>query len=531
MAEQQSENTMELRIREEDIEPAQSFVEDLLDRKGISREVTNEILLIFEALFQKLLDSGLGEDAELYISWAKKIGGVSVRVEFEGEPFDLYDGPGDSVEDKILRGCGDKLACSYRAGYNVINIQVSSNYRKRVFACGIAALLAIVAYVPMHYLLDGSVRNMLLESYIYPLESAYGNAALMVGAPMTFFSLLKNLTDTYVVSHRRAGMGKLQVSTIITSAIAIVLAVIVGFLLSVPLAGFAGAESDYASSGFDRSFAEIITSSVPPSIFEPFESISPIPLLLVAVLVAYALCSAGRHFNALREAMEACYTLFSRMLHVVTAMLPAFCFFAFLDVLITDDNAEGILLVLGYFAVIYAGLLLILASYAIRLRARGIPVIPFVRKLIPLVRENLKIGSVIDAAPFNIRYCARAYGMNRAKLERALPALAQVNLDGNCFIIMLASLIFLFMTGTEFAWFNIIGLGLLVLLLSMGAPNQPGSILIGVLIVTMYLHSYDAICSAIYLEAFLGSAQNIINVIGDIVIVAIEDRTSAESEA
>ena len=107
-----------------------------------------------------------------------------------------------------------------------------------------------------------------------------------------------------------------------------------------------------------------------------------------------------------------------------------------------------------------------------------------------------------------------------------MPVLAEINLDGNCFLVMLIALVFLFMTGTDFAWFDLAVLGALVLLLSFGAPNQPGSILIGTLIVTAYLHSYDLVCVAIYLEAFAGTAQNMINVIGDIVMSAIEAESS-----
>ena len=357
----------------------------------------------------------------------------------------------------------------------------------------------------------------------------YANAALMVGAPMTFFSLLKNLTDTYVVSERSSDPRKLQAKTLVTSVIAILLAIVAGLLWSVPFADFAGTQSAYEGSGFDRTFADVVTSAVPPSIFEPFEAISPIPLMLIALLVTYALCSAGKYFDTLRQAMEACYTLFSRMLHVVVAALPVFCFLAVMDVLLCDDF-WGIPLILGIIAVISVSLLLLFATYAVRLRAHGIKVLPFARKLVPLIRENLKIGSSIDAAPFNIRYCARTYGMDRDRLGRNLPMLAQVNLDGNCFIIMLIALIFVFITGTELAWYNVVVLGALVLFLSLGAPNQPGSILIGTLIVTMYLQSFDVICAAIYCEAFLGSAQNIVNVIGDIVMAAIDESPSNDDQ-
>ena len=171
--------------------------------------------------------------------------------------------------------------------------------------------------------------------------------------------------------------------------------------------------------------------------------------------------------------------------------------------------------------------LLLLASYAIRMRAHGIRITPFLRKLGPLIKENLRIDSAIDAAPFNVRYCARTYGMNREKLERYLPVLAQINLDGNCFIIMLATLAFMFLTDTNVSWIALAGITTLVLFLSFGAPNQPGGILIGTLIITTYLHSYEVLCAAIYAEAFLGSILGIVNVIGDIVTVAIDERKKA----
>ena len=522
-------NTMQFKVREEDFEAAHAFVADLLERRDVSSAVANEVLIVFEALFQKLLDSDLDEDTELDISWVKKLGGFNVRVGFEGKPFNLYTDSEDSIEDKVLRGYDDKLDCSYHTGYNVINITVSRNYRRRLFACAIAALLAILAYIPLHFFLEPSARLGLVNDYVFPLETAYANAALMVGAPMVFFSLLKNLTDTYVLSKRSSGVRRLQAWTLSTSVVAVLLAVVSGFLWYIPFHQFGGFGSEYGGTGLDRSFAEIVTSSVPPSIFEPFESISPIPLMLVALLVTYALCSSGKHFNTLRQAMEACYTLFSRMLHVVTAGLPAFCFLAFMDVLLTDAF-WGIPVILLYFTVIYTSLLLLLAYYAVRLRVHGVKVISFARKLIPLVRENIKIGSAIDAVPYNVRYCAKTYGMNREKLDRDLPVLAQVNLDGNCFIIMLGALIFMFVTGANFTWFNTISMGVLVLLLSFGAPNQPGSILIGILIVTMSMNSFDVICAAIYLEAFLGVAQNIVNVIGDIVIATIDDRADTDSQ-
>ncbi|MBQ9069007.1 MAG: cation:dicarboxylase symporter family transporter [Eggerthellaceae bacterium] len=470
---------------------------------------------------QKIVDYGIDEDTDLEIRGADRLGEFRITFGFEGRVFARGEDTQDSVEDRILDAYDDKLDYSYRSGYNAISISVNRSRRTSVRACAVATLAAIIAYLPLSLLFDARGQEGLLENYVFPLEQMYANAMLMVGAPMTFFSLLKNLTDTYVVSQRDSDVRWLQLRTFATSAFAILVAFVTFFAVSIAVSGVAGEESAFGGS-LNRSFADVVTSLITPSIFEPFEAVSPIPLLAVALLCTYALCSTGKYFDALRQAMMACYVLFSRMLHVIIAALPLFCFLAVMDVLL-DSGIESLVEMMGYLVIGIACTLLLFATYVVRLRFHGVQVIPFAKKLIPLLRENGIIGSAIDAAPYNVRYCSKVFGMNRAKLERNLPVLAELNLDGNCSILMFYTLLFMFVTATEVSWLNLIGLALLILFLSLGAPNQPGSILIGMLIVTTYLNTSGVICDAIILEAFFGSAQNLINVVGDIVMVAIDD--------
>ena len=519
----EKKNQCSFRVREGSLGEACIFAESLLTRKDVNDETAKETLLVFEALMQKLIDWGLDENTDLKVSGTDRLGDFRIKVEFEGRLFTRDDDEFYSVEDRILDAYDDRLGYSYRSGYNEISISVSRSHSATTLACLIAVLCALIVYFPLSSLLDVSEQHGLLDNYVLPLETMYANAMLMIGAPMTFFSLLKNLTDTYIVSQRSSGIRQIQLRTLATSAFAILLAFVAVITISIALlSNLEGVSSEYSGS-LDRSFADVVTSLVPPSIFEPFEVISPIPLIVVALLCTYALCSAGKYFNTLREAMMACYTLFSRMLHVLIAALPPFCFLAIMDVLL-DSGYGGALEDLCLILAIYLGFLLLFATYAIRLRAHGIKVIPFVRKLLPLLRENLSIGSAIGAAPYNIRYCTRAFKMDRSMLERNLPVLAETNLDGNCFIIMSLALMFIFATDMNLSWIHVVELALLTLFLSYGAPNQPGSILIGTLIITMYLNSFDVVCVAIFSEAFLGSAQNLINVIGDIILVAIEDK-------
>ena len=225
----------------------------------------------------------------------------------------------------------------------------------------------------------------------------------------------------------------------------------------------------------------------------------------------------------MKEAVDVCYTLFSRMLHAVMSAFPFFCFLALLYPLLGEGYK--LLLWILYIIVLSAISLVFLAAfYLIRLLIGGVKLRPFLKHLPSLLRENYKIGSVIDAVPYNIRYCEKNYGMDRKRITDKFTILAQINLDGNCYLIMLMGMLFIFMMVRNASWFHIVVIAIMVVFLSLGAPNQPGSVLIGTLIIALYLKADVLIPTAVYLEVFFGAIQNLINVAGDLVTVAIEEK-------
>ena len=92
---------------------------------------------------------------------------------------------------------------------------------------------------------------------------------------------------------------------------------------------------------------------------------------------------------------------------------------------------------------------------------------------------------------------------------------------------MMIAMLLIFLMGIEASWVQVQVIAVLIFFLSFGAPNQPGSILIGTLIIITYLKAEDMASFAIYMEVFFGTFQNIINVIGDIVTIAIEEQKKA----
>jgi Na+/H+-dicarboxylate symporter len=366
------------------------------------------------------------------------------------------------------------------------------------------------------------VQRTLFNQIIFPFERLFSNAMLMVAAPVTFFSLLKNLTDAYIVAERNSSLRRLQRSTLVSSVVSVMLAILFGHLWVIGLAAAQGKPIE-RMLGMDISLADIINSLMPSNIFEPFVTVSPFPLIILAALTTYAFCSVGQYFDSMKNVINGAYTLFSRMLSVVMFTLPFFCFMAIMDILI-DRGIIGLINLLVLVIPATVGVFVLAAYYAIRMKRDGVEVIPFAKKLGPLIHENFKINSAINAVPFNVRYCTVKYGMDKKSLEDSLPLLAQVNLDGNCFMISFIAMLYIHLAQIDATWFEIIAIGALVLFLSLGAPNQPGSAIIGMLIISNYLGAYDMLPMAIISEILFGSLLNIINVIGDIVTVAIEEK-------
>ena len=144
-------------------------------------------------------------------------------------------------------------------------------------------------------------------------------------------------------------------------------------------------------------------------------------------------------------------------------------------------------------------------------------------KVAPMLLHNVRINSSIDALPYNIRFCNRNFGIDISFLDAELPTLAEVKLDGNCFVLMNAGLVMSYFCGNTLTLREVLLYAILIFAISIGAPNQPGTLIIGMLIAYQYLGiSLLAMCTIIILEVFLGRTVTLITVMGDLAKTVID---------
>ena len=505
---------------EKNLPQARAFVEGVLNRRHVNANIASEANLLFEAVFYEIIAQVGDRGAELKIGSARKLGRTDIKITYSGKRFPLHEGDASSnPHAKTIEALSDKVSCSYQGGYNVIRVSVNHSAGTLILPNLGAVIAAVVVGIVLQFALGDASRHLIAAEWIAPLEKLFTNAVLMIGAPMTLFSLLKNVTDSFMVAERHSSSYMLLLTSMISSVIVIALALIMGFSVAQSILSASGVTERFDLGFANWSLADAVNQIIPSSIIEPFETISPVPMIAVALLIASALGSMGQNFNAVKRAIDVCYDLFSNILKIVMAAFPVACFLLFLEILLAKDGLVGFLEILFIIVIVFACTVPVLIAYALSLKAHGIPVRDFARKIWPLVKENIAIGSVIDAVPYNTRYCAKHLGISRERLDKELPILAQTSLDGNCFILMLLATIYIFVANCEVSWINVAVIAFIVVFLSFGAPNQPGSILIGMLIILAYLNSDYSVSLALCFELFCGWLQNILNVISSVVRV------------
>ena len=501
-----------------DFEQGRQFVENILKADKASKTASSEALLVFESIYHNIEEQTKEDDPVLKICREKHWGSTSIVIEYEGEmyiPAD-FNGQDLSLEDMILKAYNEKLDYSYVNGINSIQITIKHSCGRTLIPCVLGFLLAVIVYILLRCFFSEEENHYILSGVIFPFEKWSANLLLMVGAPVTFISYLKNLTDTYIILGRRSSVRKIRQSIIVSSVSAILMALVISWIVMwlVP-----NMSIDHRSPlSVSESFQEALATLIPSDIFTPFMVTSPFPLLILATVVASALCTVGKYFDRLKRAIDTCYVLFSRILTIIMYGLPFFVFLAFLDVMLS--MGMGALSFYGkVLTTVLVSFLLLGIFYLIRLARKKIPVRSFIREIGPLLLENYRIGSAIDAEAYNIRYCAKTWKMDRKMLEINIPVLSEINLDGNCFFLTLLPIIMMFSGNSEVHITDMLLIGVLVFYLSLGAPNQPGSVLIGMLIILNFMRADVLISAAFIYEAFFGGLLNIVNVIGDIITV------------
>lgn len=507
----------------------QASIIDLQTRK-VNEKLLNEYRLVIEELATKLIENA-NSDGILTLESYKRFGTHYLRLCCPGSPVILTGTDEKDFGGIIIEEFRDYLKQSYSSGRNYITFVPSSGSRLPLY-CGVL-LSTIPVYLLLQAVLPPESLLYLKDSIAYPIACLFISLIQMLSAPVLFFSIAAtciSLQRTFEHDGRLYRLfGKYFATTLIALGVGIAGWLVYSHLGVIPdNSHLQDVSADIMGSGF----ADVISQFVTPNIVLPFTITNPIPLLLLAILLGVASGSVfGMEGKTLCHLVDTMDKLFERMLAIAYMLLPFFLFFSLLSGLLLDGL--NYLVTLIHCLILYVPLFLVmLLVYVVQLAINGINLPEFWKKYKPLIIENLKIGSNIDALPYNKRMLSRLNRGNGSMIQKSLLLGTMVNMDGNCLMLSGFTFIFASSCGITFNLTSIIACIFIIMLISLGIPNQPGSLILGLGFLSGYLGiSAEVYTPIIITEALFGWLCSFVNSIGDVTTVLTQLKSTSSNSA
>ena len=515
----------------EEIDTAIMFITDTLTKYHIVGKAQTRALLLAEETMVKVI-SNAGEDGTMQIAIHRMYNTATITISSKGAPFDGDDflapvtglGAGHESEEAIrsmlLRANSEKISYSRRGDYNFVKIGAGAKERLFAIRTFIAFFAAIIVAAVLRLVIDEQTTQFLITNLLVPIEDLFLKALQLVTAPAVFFSL------TTVVARMTSfsDPGKITIKIILGYVATSLISVLVGILVFRGFESFVGIEAIFkdkiltnASSSQNKMIFDIVISSIPGNIVEPFLNTDSVQLLVIAILAGFALGRVGTYSTFLSNLAGALDKFFSSIVEIVSNFVPIATFFVTMLSLFYFGWSALLSAVKILAMVVLGFLLLIVASLVYILIVGRLNPFIFVRKTWKAMWTTFLGGSSLSAVPDTIRLCEKRLGVSPSLTSFSIPFGATSNLDGNCVYLTIAGLSLARLCNVDILGKNLITIAFMVLILSIGSPITPGSAMLALtMLMTQMGVSLVVISIMLGLNAFIEMLLAAFNTIDDI---------------
>jgi len=514
----------EVDMKAHSLPEAREYIEDRLFSMGQPKSSVMETVVVFEEVFMAAIHQNANSNITAKVTVENRFGEVTVKLFYEGERFQIERLGNEEFSAGILNGFRDKMFTAYRRGVNSITIRVQNSRRMVMLRYVIIFLLALVVNAVIGQM-GTSARDFVHSKFVLPIIKFILNAVLLISTPLAFFTLVKNIITLINANRRRTDSGKIILQVVLQSMTAIVISMLAVVLLSkITVNTYVEYYASFQITELEEVMSlDLIGFLFPSGIDEFFSLTKPFAFISLAILTSLAICNSEEYFDTLRHAVESISALLCKMLNIVLTILPVAYFAAILDDILFFPTMDHILEYAFMVAYVFLTAFVLIGVYCIVIKVRGGNPVGFIRKSLPAIKENILIGSSVDAAPYNIRFFSRTFHIPVKDLSDNLPLLAQVSQAGNCLCFTFISMAFLFLCNEEFTLLKLGIIAIMSFFLGIGSPGQQGGILAGAVIINAFLGIplMETVSAAIIWEVLFGQLATFINTWGDIVNVYV----------
>ena len=377
----------------------------------------------------------------------------------------------------------------------------------------------ILNKIPGGYIKD----TLLLGGVLHVVGNGFTSAIKMMVVPLVFVSLVAGTSSMGDVKKLGRIGGKTMVFYLATTAIAIVISLILGNLLK-PGAGLdmSSMMTSEVVIGESKSITDIILGIIPSNPIQSLANGDMLQVIFFAILIGIAINLVGKNAQPVKALFESLNEICMKIVGIVMLFAP-YGVFALVSTTFATTGTSAILVLLKYVLVVLLGLLIhitVVYGGLFKLFTKQ-KIKPFLKKFTRVAAVTFSTASSNASVPVSLEVMEEL-GVGKSTRSFTIPMGATINMDGTAIMQGIASLFIAQIYGIELGVNAMVTIVLTATLASIGTAGVPG---VGMIMLSMVLQSVGLPLEGIGLimgvERIIDMFRTTVNVMGDNVCTLI----------
>ncbi|SHH02228.1 dicarboxylate/amino acid:cation symporter [Tepidibacter thalassicus] len=395
----------------------------------------------------------------------------------------------------------------------------------------IGLLLGLVLGIILNRMPSGYFKDVVLINGIFKVVgSVFINAIKMLVVPLVFISLVCGASSIGDVKK----LGRVGVKTlgfyVLTTAIAISLALVVGKIINPGI----GLDLSYIikqkpTIGEGKALVDVIIDMVPTNPIASMANGSMLQIIVFSLLMGISMALVGEKANPVIQIFNSLNEIVMKMVMVVMEFAP-FGVFALITKTFATVGFEAMGSLIKYMiAVVLTLIIHALLTYMGILSTVGkLNPMVFFKKFLPVAGVAFSTSSSNATLPVTIE-AVENMGVSKNIASFTIPLGATINMDGTAIMQGVAAIFISQVYGIDLSMQAFLTIILTATLASVGTAGVPG---VGMITLSMVLQSVglpvEGIALIIGIDRILDMCRTVINITGDSVCTIVVSKTEGE---
>ena len=378
---------------------------------------------------------------------------------------------------------------------------------------------------------DGFIKNtVLLDGVLKVLGNGFTSAIKMMVVPLVFVSLVCGTSSMGDVKRLGRIGGKTMLFYLGTTAIAIVISLILGNVLK-PGVGLdmSSMASGSVTIGESKPVIDIILGIIPSNPIKSLAEGEMLQIIFFAMLLGVAMSTLGQKSEPIRVIFESANEICMKMVSIIMMAAP-YGVFALVSTTFATVGTDSIFALLKYIVVVLIGLLIhvtVVYGGLFKIFTRQ-KIKPFLLKFSRVAAITFSTASSNASVPASLEIMEEL-GVSKGIRSFTIPMGATINMDGTAIMQGIAALFIAQTYNIEISMNDMMTIVLTATLASIGTAGVPG---VGMIMLSMVLQSVGLPLEGIGLimgvERIIDMFRTTVNVMGDNICTLIIGNSEKE---